>query len=69
MIVANKFIAEELAYKVYHLSKALRQAELIIDKLEHQNKNLMDALNDLASINNEDHVMNNEAWSEHSYAT
>lgn len=68
MKTVNNFIADELANKVYHLSKALRQAEQIITSLEEQNKSLMDALNGLVSENNEDHVINNEAWSEHSYA-
>lgn len=69
MIKMNTFIAEELANKVYHLSKALKQAEAIIEALEKQNKELADVFNNLASVNKEDYVIDSEAWSEHSYAT
>lgn len=69
MIVANKFLADELANKVYHLSKALEQAKAIIETLETQNKFLSDALNNLASENKEDYILDSEGWSEHLYAT
>lgn len=68
MKTANNFIADELANKVYHLSRALEQAKSIIDTLEEQNKNLIDVLNGLTSEKIEDHVMSNEVLSEHSYA-
>ena len=68
MIVMNKFIADELANKVYHLNRALTQAKSIIETLEKENKSLVDALNNLASKNKEDYVLDSEAWSEHSYA-
>lgn len=68
MIVMNKFIADELANKVYHLNKALTQAQSIIEILEKENKCLVDALNSLASENKEDYILDSEAWSEHSYA-
>lgn len=39
MIMKN-YVADELSNKVYHLYKALNQAEKIIDLLEEENKNL-----------------------------
>jgi hypothetical protein len=69
MISMNTFVADELANKVYHLSQALNQAKTIINTLEIENKNLIDAFNNLASQNKEDYILDSEAWSEHSYAT
>jgi hypothetical protein len=43
MIMKN-YVADELANKVYHLTKALDQANSIIEKLEIQNEILTDAL-------------------------
>ena len=43
MIIKN-YVSDELANKVYHLTKALDQAEKIIAKLEEENENLKQAL-------------------------
>jgi len=50
----NSYVGDELANKVKVLSKALNQAELIILKLEEQNKFLTDTLNSLVSHENQD---------------
>jgi hypothetical protein len=63
MIMKN-YVADELANKVYHLHKALEQAESIISALEQDNKNLKDALNNLAYINKEDYVTDSETFDE-----
>jgi len=49
----NEFIADELAFKVKQLYKALNQAEDIILKLEIENEKLKDVLNSLTSLNKE----------------
>lgn len=51
MIMKN-YVADELSNKVYHLSLALDHARDIIKILEEENKNLTDAFNSLASLNN-----------------
>lgn len=51
----NISINDELANKVFHLSKALDSAKKIILLLEDQNACLKDALASLASINKEDY--------------
>jgi|LakMenEpi03Aug12_release.lakeMendotaPanAssembly.Ray.scaffolds.fasta_scaffold08789_32 hypothetical protein len=43
MIMKN-YVADELANKVYHLTKALNQAESIIKTLEVENDNLKETL-------------------------
>jgi hypothetical protein len=43
MIMKN-YVADELANKVFHLHKALNQAEKIISILEEENKNLKNLL-------------------------
>jgi len=43
MIMKN-YVADELANKVYHLTKALEQANAIINNLEIHNEILTDAL-------------------------
>lgn len=51
---ANSFIADELANKNQYLTKALFQANEIIQILEQENIRLKDVLTSLASINNRD---------------
>lgn len=46
MIMKN-YVADELANKVYHLHKALNQAENIIAVLEQENKNLKNLLSSI----------------------
>lgn len=43
MIMKN-YVADELSNKVYHLHKALQQAEDIIKTLEQENKNLKEVV-------------------------
>lgn len=43
MIMKN-YVADELSNKVYHLHKALQQAEDIIKILETENQNLKEAV-------------------------
>ena len=43
----KNYVADELANKVYHLSKALRQAELIIYRLDEENKLFKETLSNL----------------------
>lgn len=57
----NSYVGDELAHKVKVLTKALEQASSVITKLEIENNNLMDALNNLASSNKEDCVLDSEA--------
>lgn len=61
----NPSINDELANKVFHLTKALNQAKTIIDSLEQQNSCLKDALANLASVNNEDYDKCLEDYSGH----
>lgn len=57
----NSFIGDELAHKVKVLSRALSEAEKMIQILELENDSLKDALISLASENNEDLVLDSEA--------
>lgn len=57
----NNYVGDELANKVKILTKALEQANRIISDLETENNNLLDALNNLASVNKEDCVLDSEA--------
>lgn len=50
----NNYVGDELANKVKVLSKALYQAEKIVNVLEQENQNLKDVLNNLTSENKED---------------
>ena len=43
MIITN-YVSDELANKVYHLTKALNQAEDIVETLQKENDNLKEAL-------------------------
>jgi glycerol-3-phosphate dehydrogenase len=60
-ISLNSFVADELAHKVYILSKALNEIEQINATIEKENKYLKDILINLMSINNEDleHTVSN----------
>jgi len=51
MIMKN-YVADELSNKVYHLHKALNQAEKIIATLEEENQFLKNAL----SLMGDDHI-------------
>jgi hypothetical protein len=55
MIMKN-YVADELANKVYHLTKALNQAESIIKVLEEENNSLKETL---SSIYNTEQVYDN----------
>jgi hypothetical protein len=63
----SAYVADELVNRVRHLHKALCQAESIILKLEQENNRLQDALNGLASENNEGYTLNGEAFNEPVY--
>lgn len=67
MIMTN-YVSDELANKVYHLTKALKKTEEIFFLLEKENKNLGDVFNNLTSLNKKDYAMSNEDLSEQSYA-
>jgi hypothetical protein len=43
MIMTN-YVSDELANKVYHLTKALNQAEDIVETLQKENDNLREVL-------------------------
>lgn len=43
MIMTN-YVSDELANKVYHLTKALNQAEGIVEMLKRENDNLREVL-------------------------
>jgi hypothetical protein len=61
---AVEYMNDQLADRVKVLQKALNQAEKIIIILEQENNNLKDALNSLTSENNEDYVLDSEAFNE-----
>jgi hypothetical protein len=63
----NGYVADELAVKVKYLSIALSQAKSIISKLEQENHRLQDVLISLASQNNEDYILDSEAFDESVY--
>jgi len=67
MIMTN-YVSDELANKVYDLTKALKKTEEIFFVLEKENKNLRDVFNNLTSLNKKDYTMSNEDLSEQSYA-
>jgi hypothetical protein len=54
----KNYVADELANKVYHLTKALNTAESIIKTLEQENEHLKEIL---SSISN-DPVEQNESY-------
>ena len=56
MIMKN-YVTDELINKVYHLTKALNQAESIIKTLEVENNNLKETL---SSIYDRENLVNND---------
>jgi len=54
MIMLN-YVSHELANKVYHLTKALNEAEKIIKSLDEENKNLKEVLEKLESSEQHSH--------------
>ena len=56
MIMKN-YVTDELVNKVYHLTKALNQAESIIKTLETENNSLKEAL---SSIYDRENLVNND---------
>jgi len=56
MIMKN-YVTDELINKVYHLTKALNQAESIIKILEVENDNLKETL---SSIYDRENLVNND---------
>ena len=61
---AVEFMNDQLADRVKMLQKALNQAEKIITTLEKENNNLKDVLNNLTSENNQDYILDSEAFNE-----
>jgi hypothetical protein len=53
----KNYVTDELVNKVYHLTKALNQAESIIKTLETENNSLKEAL---SSIYNREKLVNND---------
>jgi len=56
MIMKN-YVTDELINKVYHLTKAINQAESIIKTLEVENNNLKETL---SSIYDRENLINND---------
>lgn len=50
MIKMNTFIADELENKVYHLTKALNQAEKIVKLLEKENDSLKQTIQKITDL-------------------
>jgi hypothetical protein len=61
---ATEYMNDQLADRVKVLQKALNQAEKIITTLEKENNNLKDVLNNLTSENNQDYILDSEAFNE-----
>lgn len=57
-------LTNELINKVRHLYKAIIEAENMILILEKENNRLKDVLISLASENNQDYVLDSEAFNE-----
>jgi hypothetical protein len=53
----KNYVTDELINKVYHLTKALNQAESIIKTLEVENNNLKEAL---SSIYDKENLVHND---------
>jgi MoxR-like ATPase len=68
IMIMKNYVADELMNKVYHLTQALNKAKDIVSVLEEENKNLRDAFNNLASLNNEDYTVSSEGFSEQTYS-
>ena len=61
---AVEYMNDRLSDRVATLQKALNQAEKIMNSLEQENQRLKDALNSLASENNEGYILDSEAFNE-----
>ena len=61
---AAEYMNDQLANRVKSLQKALNQAERIMNTLESENQRLKDALNNLASENNQGYILDSEAFNE-----
>ena len=61
---AVEYMNDQLANRVKSLQKALNQAERIMNTLESENQRLKDALNNLASENNQGYILDSEAFNE-----
>jgi peptidoglycan hydrolase CwlO-like protein len=61
---AVEYMNDKLSDRVATLQKALNQAEKIMNSLEQENQRLKDALNSLASENNEGYILDSEAFNE-----
>jgi len=61
---AVEYMSDQLAERVKVLQRALNQAEKIIATLETENNKLKDVLNNLTSENNQDYVLDSEAFNE-----
>lgn len=57
MTAINSLKSDDLFYKINTLRTILKQANIIINKLDDENKSLKDVLNSLASIYNEDYII------------
>jgi cell shape-determining protein MreC len=60
----TEYMNDQLINRLHDLNEALNSAERIINVLEEENQRLKDALNSLASKNNEDYVLDSEAFNE-----
>lgn len=60
----TEYMNDKLSDRVATLQKALNQAEKIMNSLEQENQRLKDALNSLASENNEGYILDSEAFNE-----
>lgn len=57
IMIMKNYVTDELINKVYHLTKALNQAESIIKTLEVENNNLKETL---SSIYDRENLVNND---------
>lgn len=60
----TEYMNDKLAERVSTLQDALNQAEKIMNTLEQENQRLKDVLSSLASENNEDYILDSEAFNE-----
>lgn len=62
MIMKN-YVADELSNKVYHLHKALKQAENIISILDQENRKLKEILLNLGIVIEDNNTINYKEFS------
>lgn len=60
----SEIMNDQLVDRIKTLQIALNHAETIMNTMEQENKRLQDVLNNLASENNEDYVLDSEAFNE-----